>query len=126
MSAGGLPYPGALLQGSVPCLCYCLFVLLCHSHANAKTRSRIAMKPQFGSDLIVDIFKHYEIEYAALNPGSTFRALHDSMVNYGANRLPEMITCSHEEIAVGIAHGYAKATGKPMLAIVPNVVGLLA
>jgi len=83
------------------------------------------MKPQFGSDLIVDIFKHYEIEYAALNPGSTFRALHDSMVNYGANRLPEMITCSHEEIAVGIAHGYAKATGKPMLAIVHNVVGLL-
>ena len=83
------------------------------------------MKPQFGSDLIVDIFKRYELKYAALNPGSTFRALHDSMVNYGGNRLPEMITCSHEEIAVGIAHGYAKATGKPMLAIVHNVVGLL-
>jgi len=83
------------------------------------------MDRRFGSDLIVDIFKHYELEYAALNPGSTFRALHDSMVNYGGNRLPEMITCSHEEIAVGIAHGYAKATGRPMLAIVHNLVGLL-
>ena len=83
------------------------------------------MERQFGSDLIVDLFKLYELEYAALNPGSTFRALHDSMVNYGGNRLPEMITCSHEEIAVGIAHGYAKATGKPTLAIVHNVVGLL-
>lgn len=83
------------------------------------------MKTRFGSDLIVDLFKLYEIEYAALNPGSTFRALHDSMVNYGGNRLPELITCSHEEIAVGIAHGYAKAKGKPMLAIVHNVVGLL-
>ena len=83
------------------------------------------MERRFGSDLIVDIFKRYDLEYAALNPGSTFRALHDSMVNYGGNRLPEMITCSHEEIAVGIAHGYAKATGKPMLAIVHDLVGLL-
>jgi len=69
------------------------------------------MKPQFGSDLIVDIFKRYELKYAALNPGSTFRALHDSMVNYGGNRLPEMITCSHEEIAVGIAHGCTQLLG---------------
>lgn len=83
------------------------------------------MKTRFGSDLIVDLFKLYDMEYAALNPGSTFRALHDSMVNYGSNRLPELITCSHEEIAVGIAHGYAKAKGKPMLAIVHDVVGLL-
>lgn len=83
------------------------------------------MERHFGSDLIVDLFKCYEMEYAALNPGSTFRALHDSMVNYGGNRYPQIITCSHEEIAVGIAHGYAKATGKPMLAIVHNVVGLL-
>ncbi|HWP58295.1 MAG TPA: thiamine pyrophosphate-binding protein [Candidatus Acidoferrales bacterium] len=83
------------------------------------------MKERFGSDLIVDLFKLYEMEYAAVNPGSTFRALHDSIVNYGANRNPELITCSHEEIAVGIAHGYAKATGRPMLAIVHDVVGLL-
>ncbi len=76
------------------------------------------MERRFGSDLIVDIFKLYETEYAALNPGSTFRALHDSIVNYGGNRLPEIITWCHAEIAVGIAHGYAKATGKPMLAIV--------
>src|SRR3990172_7632188 len=80
---------------------------------------------KYGSDLIVDLFKLYDIQYAALNPGSTFRGLHDSIVNYGGNRAPEMITCNHEEIAVEVAHGYAKATGKPMVAIVHNVVGLL-
>jgi acetolactate synthase-1/2/3 large subunit len=80
---------------------------------------------KFGSDLIVDLFKLYQIEYAALNPGSTFRGLHDSIVNYGGNRMPQIITCSHEEIAVEVAHGYAKATGKAMAAIVHNVVGLL-
>ena len=57
--------------------------------------------------------QRYDIPYVALNPGSTFRGLHDSIVNYGANR-PEIILCQHEKIAVNIAHGYAKATGRPM------------
>lgn len=79
---------------------------------------------RFGSDLIADLLRAYDIPYAAINPGATFRGLHDSIVNYAGNR-PEIIECPHEEIAVGIAHGYAKATGKPMAAIVHNVVGLL-
>ncbi len=82
------------------------------------------MAQKFGSDLIVDLMRQYGIEYAALNPGSTFRGLHDSIANYGGNR-PEIITCPHEELAVAMAHGYAKATGKPMAAIVHDVVGLL-
>ena len=36
-----------------------------------------------------------------------------------------MMLCQHEEIAVQIAHGYAKATGKPMAVILHNLVGLL-
>ncbi len=69
--------------------------------------------------------KAFEIEYAALNPGATFRGLHDSIVNYGGNRSPQIILCNHEEIAVAVAQGYAKAKGRPMAAIVHNVVGLL-
>lgn len=80
---------------------------------------------EYGSDLIVDLFKAYGIEYAALNPGATFRGLHDSIVNYGGNMMPQIILCNHEEIAVAVAQGYAKAKGKPMAAIVHNVVGLL-
>lgn len=79
---------------------------------------------RYGSDLIVDLLNRYEIPWVTLNPGSTFRGLHDSLVNYGQNR-PPLILCPHEEIAVLIAHGYAKVTGRPMAAIVHDTVGLL-
>jgi thiamine pyrophosphate-dependent acetolactate synthase large subunit-like protein len=79
---------------------------------------------RYGSDVIVDLLKGFAIEYAALNPGATYRGLHDSIVNYGGN-CPEIVTCTHEEVAVAIAHGYTKVTGKPMAAIVHDVVGLL-
>ncbi|HXG50951.1 MAG TPA: thiamine pyrophosphate-binding protein [candidate division Zixibacteria bacterium] len=81
-------------------------------------------RPEWGSDVIVEMLKAFGIEYVALNPGSSFRGLHDSLANYGGNRMPEMILCPHEEIAVGVAHGYARAKGKPMAAAVHNVVGL--
>ncbi|MGE0628937.1 MAG: thiamine pyrophosphate-binding protein, partial [Hyphomicrobiaceae bacterium] len=76
------------------------------------------------SDVIVDCIKQFEFPHITLNPGASFRGLHDSLVNYGNNE-PAMMACNHEEIAVQIAHGYAKATGKPMIAIVHNLVGLL-
>jgi hypothetical protein len=79
---------------------------------------------RWGSDVIVDMLHHYELPYAALNPGASYRGLHDSMVNYGGNR-PYMMLCQHEETAVQIAHGYAKASGKPMVAVLHNLVGLL-
>ena len=84
------------------------------------------MPARYGSDLIVDLMKVLGIEYVALNPGSSFRGIHDSLVNYesGTKPNPEIILCCHEEIAVAVAHGYAKATGKIMPAIVHNVVGL--
>ena len=79
---------------------------------------------EYGSDLIVDMLKSLGIKYAALNPGASFRGIHDSLVNYNNNTNPEIIVCCHEEIAVSVAHGYAKATGEPMAAIVHDVVGL--
>ena len=79
---------------------------------------------KYGSDVIIDMMRAYKIPYVSLNPGATFRGLHDSLVNYGKNEMP-MVTCCHEEVAVQIAHGFAKASGKPMVAIVHDVVGLL-
>ena len=79
---------------------------------------------EYGSDVIVDLMKACDIEYAAFSPGATFRGIHDSIVNYGGNYRPEVIFCCHEEYSVAIAHGYAKAKGKPMAAIVHNIVGL--
>ena len=79
---------------------------------------------RWASDVIVDLLQAFELPYAALNPGASYRGLHDSIVNYGANK-PCMMLCQHEETAVQIAHGYAKASGKPMVAILHNLVGLL-
>ena len=81
-------------------------------------------KDRWASDVIVDLLHRYALPYAAINPGASYRGLHDSIVNYGGNK-PEMLLCQHEETAVQIAHGYAKATGKPMVAILHNLVGLL-
>jgi acetolactate synthase-1/2/3 large subunit len=88
--------------------------------------ARVAEKPrpEWGSDIIVDLLKAFEFEYVALNPGATFRGLHDSLVNYGGNHMPEIVLCTHEEIAVGMAAGYAKVTGRPMAAAVHDIVGL--
>ncbi len=77
-----------------------------------------------GSDFMVDIFKALDIEYVCANPGSSFRALHESVINYGGNSKPEFITCCHEESSVGMAHGYSKVEGKPLGVLAHGTVGL--
>jgi acetolactate synthase-1/2/3 large subunit len=86
--------------------------------------STSARVPEYGSDLVVDLLKALGIEYAAFNPGASFRGLHDSLVNYGGDQQPRTVLCTHEEISVALAHGYAKATGRPMVAALHDVVGL--
>src|SRR5436853_4166602 len=85
----------------------------------------LANAPAFGSDVIADTLRALDIPYIALNPGASYRGLHDSLVNYLGNSAPLMLLCLHEESAVAIAHGYAKVTGKPMAAAVHSNVGLM-
>ncbi len=79
----------------------------------------------WGSDAIAAMLRALEVPYLALNPGASFRGLHDSLVNYLGNERPQMLLCVHEEVAVAIAHGYAKATGRMMGAVVHSNVGLM-
>jgi thiamine pyrophosphate-dependent acetolactate synthase large subunit-like protein len=79
----------------------------------------------WGSDAIAALLRELGFEYIALNPGSSYRGLHDSIVNYLGNENPQMLLCLHEEHSVAIAQGYAKITGKPMLAVVHSNVGLM-
>ena len=81
--------------------------------------------PGFGSDVVADALRATDIPYIALNPGASYRGLHDSLVNYLGNERPQMLLCLHEESAVAIAHGYAKVTGKAMAAAVHSNVGLM-
>ena len=77
-----------------------------------------------GSDFMIDCIKSLGFEYMAANPASSFRGLHESLVNYGGNKNPEFLTCSHEEISVAMGHGYYKIEGKPLCVFAHGTVGL--
>jgi acetolactate synthase I/II/III large subunit len=79
---------------------------------------------QYGSDLMVEVLRELGIKYIALNPGASYRGLHDSIVNFEPGKGPEILMCTHEEIAVALANGYARATGDIMATGLHNVVGL--
>ena len=81
--------------------------------------------PGFGSDVVAETLRALDIPYIALNPGASYRGLHDSLVNYLGNERPQMLLCLHEESAIAIAHGYAKVTGRAMAAAVHSNVGLM-
>ena len=92
----------------------------------AETGAAVEVKSNVkpGSDFMIDVIKTLGIEYCAANPGSSFRALHESMINYGGNTAPELLTCCHEESSAAMAHGYAKIEGKPMMIMAHGTVGL--
>src|SRR5689334_7621562 len=94
------------------------------AEASPPPRADVYTTDRPGSDFMFDVIKSLGIEYIAANPGSTFRALHESIINYGGNKSPELLTCCHEESSVGMAHGYAKIEGKPMMIMAHGTVGL--
>jgi thiamine pyrophosphate-dependent acetolactate synthase large subunit-like protein len=79
----------------------------------------------WGSDAIAELLRALAIRYVVVNPGASFRGLHDSIVNHLGNQAPQMLLVLHEEHAVAIAHGYAKVTGQPLAAILHSNVGLM-
>jgi thiamine pyrophosphate-dependent acetolactate synthase large subunit-like protein len=79
----------------------------------------------FGSDVAAQMLRRFGVPYVSLNPGASYRGLHDSVVNHLGNDTPGMLLCLHEDHAVAIAHGYAKATGEPMACFLHSNVGLM-
>ena len=95
------------------------------SAAPPLTPPRAVQRP--GSDLMVQVLRDLDIEYVAANPASSFEGIQESVINYGdvPNRRPEFITALHEESAVDMAHGYAKAEGRPMAVMIHGTIGLM-
>src|SRR6476661_119376 len=81
--------------------------------------------PRFGSDAIAQMLRELGIPYLALNPGASYRGLHDSLVNVLGNERPQMLLCLHEESAVSIAQGFAKVAGRMMGVVLHSNVGLM-
>jgi thiamine pyrophosphate-dependent acetolactate synthase large subunit-like protein len=114
------PRPGAILPSATQAT---LELGTAAAQSPIGQSSQVAAQP--ASDFMVDVLKKLDLEYAAINPGSTFAGLHESLINYGQNTMPQLLTCLHEESAMAMAHGYAKAAGKPMAVILHGTVGLL-
>jgi len=101
-----------------------------HPTSDASLRRDVPLEGQgkaelWGSDAIAMLLRDLDIPYVLINPGSSFRGLHDSIVNLLGNEHPQMLVCLHEEHVVAIGQGYAKVTGKPLLGIVHSNVGLM-
>jgi len=80
---------------------------------------------RWGSDRIAELLRALDLKFVCLNPGSSFRGLHDSLVNGLGNEDPQLLLCLHEEHAVAIAHGYARVTGRPLAVALHANVGLM-
>ena len=93
-------------------------------HAD-RPEGKVDDKVGFGSDIAAQMLRRFGFPYVSLNPGASYRGLHDSIVNHIGNVDPSMLLCLHEDHAVGIAHGYAKATGEPMACVLHSNVGLM-
>src|SRR5262245_11194062 len=99
---------------------------LARDAGNARPPATVRAVNRAGSDLMVQVLKDMGVEFAAANPGSTFEGFQESVINYGspANKMPEWITALHEESSVTFGHGYAKAEGKPMVAVLHGTIGV--
>src|ERR1700676_2889165 len=87
------------------------------------SRVEVLTNERPGADFMLDVIKSLGIEYAAANPASSCRGLHESIINYGGNQKPELLTCCHEESSVAMGHGFAKIEGKPLISMVHGTVG---
>ena len=113
----------AAIATSVPATMAATETLAPQEPASA-TKVEIQTTERPGADFMIDVFKSLGFEYLCANPGSAFRGIHESVINYGGNSKPEFITCCHEESSVAMGHGYFKVEGKPMLVFAHGTVGL--
>ena len=84
------------------------------------------IEQEYYSDAMAELLGRLGIDYVFLVPGSSYRGLHDSLVNYSRNHKPQIVLATHEQVAVGMAHGYAKATGRVGVCILHDLVGLMS
>jgi acetolactate synthase-1/2/3 large subunit len=124
LAAGGEALASAPLAAAAELPSHAMPVLPPPNEADPPAEPEILNIDRSGSDFMVDVIKSLGIEYVCSVAGSSFRALHESVINYGGNSKPEFISCCHEEASVAIAHGYAKIEGKPLCIFAHGTVGL--
>ncbi|MBZ5698530.1 MAG: thiamine pyrophosphate-binding protein [Acidobacteriia bacterium] len=99
-------------------------VVAADADSNGSLAVEVQTMDRSGSDFMIDVIRSLGIEYVCANPANTFRAFHESLINYGGNKNPELITCMHEEHSAAMCNGYFKIEGKPAAMICHGTVGL--
>jgi acetolactate synthase-1/2/3 large subunit len=69
-------------------------------------------------------FKTLGIDYLFANSGTDFPPLIEALAGGDVAAMPQPLVMPHEHAAVGMAHGYTLATGKPQAVMVHTNVGL--
>src|SRR6266481_6448294 len=79
-----------------------------------------------GAEAVLRVLRLMGVERIFASPGSDWAPLWEALAKpYAAGEVPEYISSRHEETAIGMASGYAKATGKLPAVVLHTTVGAL-
>ncbi len=78
-----------------------------------------------GAQTMLRVLEGMGVDRIFASPGSEWSPVWEALAEPGAERLPLYLSTRHEEVAVGMASGYAKATGKLPAVMIHTTVGSL-
>jgi acetolactate synthase-1/2/3 large subunit len=84
-------------------------------------------QPKDGGEAILEAFRNLDIDYIISSPGSEWAPVWDALARQKVNATagPTYINCWHETLAVDMALGYTRVTGKLQAVLLHAGVGLL-
>ncbi len=85
-----------------------------------------SIKGLTGAETVLRCLRRMGVERIFASPGSEWAALWEALAQrYAPGEIPEYLSARHEETAVAMALGYAKATGKLPAVVIHTTVGSL-
>lgn len=78
-----------------------------------------------GADALLRALRAMGVERIYASPGSDWAPLWEALAGVGPGEAPEYLSVRHEETAVAMANGYAKASGKLPAVVLHTTVGTL-
>ena len=80
-----------------------------------------------GGDAILEAFRKLGVDYIVCSPGSEWSPIWEALARADQTKTksPGYIDCWHETLAVGIALGYTRATGRMQAVLLHSGVGLM-
>jgi len=85
----------------------------------------IQTKGLTGAQTMLRVLGKMGVEKIFASPGSEWSPLWEALAEPGVEGMPQYYSTRHEEIAVGMASGYAKSTGKLPAVVIHTTVGAL-